>query len=253
MRQQKQLKYKIYKIKKSFENNFVVKMTSVFKTFRSYYLWQVWMPTIIDFIVIQKTKLKNNQKMFYLTKVVLYSWLIIMTFRLNAVAVIFNFKKLSNLKKFYFIFDPLLEQFITSLNFFDPYMMIVASFSPLYGIFVDWAIYFLLDSQSLNFFHYYIYKNCQHFWKLNFAHFLQYSSGDRLKKVKKLIIFCKNIWTDKVGEGELTFAHPKLRHLPSSVLKGLRARAVLLTVASSINVVLSCVLFCKFYIIFYKF
>lgn len=219
----------------------------VLSSFKRFLFNNLWMPSMIDFIVRMGTKSWRSQRVFFLIKTVFYSWLIVMTLRLY-VLVGLSFlgnEVLSN--AYYTYFDLLLGCFRSFLTFFDPYMVLAGSLTPLYALFVDYALYFMLDERARNFFHDHIFKNSENFWSLNFGHFLANSSEDKLKKVKDVVSFCGRIWSKKVSETELTFEHRKLKYLPGSVSKQIRAKMVLLTLAISVNLVFTCVIVCKFF------
>ncbi len=225
-------------------------LLSALKGLLSFHLWQVWMPSIIDYVVVQSAKPASDKKVLIVSKTIFYSYLLVMTFRLLAFALVISLPKNRYGEAFEEVFysvDLLMGCFTSTLHFVDSYMILATTFSPFYVFFVDWAIYFGLDTRSQNFFHDYLHKNGKRFWELNFRqHLRNCSIRGWLEKLKGIGELCVKIWFGKVKEEELTFQYQQLVYLPT-ISKKLRAKAVLLTVASSLNIVLSCVVFCKRY------
>lgn len=201
----------------------------------------MWMPTITNYIVTQRNKPNRGKKMFLICKAILYSWLILLTFRLYISAFILTYGK----DRFHWFlpFDPIMNYAFLTFPFFDPYILLAGSFTPLYCLAVDYAIYFKADERSIGFFHDFIYKNGDQFWQLNSTLFNS-SSDSFVLTVSRTIASCKLIWRGKIAETRLRFKHQHFRYMPK-VSKQLRAKAVLLTLLLSCNIVFSCILFCK--------
>ncbi|KAH9394102.1 hypothetical protein TYRP_021234, partial [Tyrophagus putrescentiae] len=129
--------------------------------------------------------------MFLICKAILYSWLILLTFRLYISAFILTYGK----DRFHWFlpFDPIMNYAFLTFPFFDPYILLAGSFTPLYCLAVDYAIYFKADERSIGFFHDFIYKNGDQFWQLNSTLFNS-SSDSFVLTVSRTIASCKLIW-----------------------------------------------------------
>lgn len=140
-------------------------LLKLIKNILSVNFWQMWMPTIIDYIVTQRNRPNQDKKLFLICKAVLYSWLILLTFRMYISAFILAY---GNSRLHWFMpFDPIMNFVVSTFPFFDPYILLAGSFTPPYCLIVDYAVYFKTDERSNGFFHDFIYKNGDHFWQLN--------------------------------------------------------------------------------------
>ncbi len=217
--------------------SFLIKLI---KNIFSFSFWQMWMPTIIEYILKQKNKPNKEKKFFLIGKTILYFYLIFLTIRMYICALIMFKDK--NRFSWFLSFDPIINCVALVFPFFDPFILLAGSFTPLYGLNVDYAIYFQLDKRSNGFFYDYIYKNGENFWQLN--KILFNFDNNFVSKIICNIKSCKHIWDCKIEEMSLRFKHQQFCYMPN-VSNQLRAKAVVFTFLLSLNIVFSCILFCK--------